>query len=84
LRVATNAAWTSAVKRVGRPAIPWLYLQDAASLYRQRHVVDARARALKSLQYSVGMFHEDYVRAAEDASAWQRLLRTGIAPKGRN
>lgn len=40
-----------------------LCLQDAIDLQRQGKCVEARNRAVKSLQYSVGVFHPDYQAA---------------------
>lgn len=42
-----------------------LCLSDAVEMQRLGHPEYARKRALKSLAYSVGMFHPDYQRAAE-------------------
>lgn len=41
-----------------------LCLTDALRLYETGKHVDAKARALKSLAYSVGILHADYRRAA--------------------
>lgn len=40
-------------------------LADAISLYNKFQWYYARKRALKSLAYSVGMFHDDYKKAAK-------------------
>ena len=37
-----------------------LCLDDAIALQAQGKCTEARNRAVKSLQYSVGIFHEDY------------------------
>lgn len=41
-----------------------LCLADAVALYDAGFLTEAKARALKSLAYSVGTFHRDYVRAS--------------------
>lgn len=41
-----------------------LCLQDAIELHAQGNYEFAKARALKSLAYSVGVFHADYQKAA--------------------
>lgn len=41
-----------------------LALADAVKLYDEGDFVAARQRALRSLAYSVGVFHADYNRAA--------------------
>jgi len=41
-----------------------LCLSDAINLYEQGDYASAKTRALKSLCYSVGMFHEDYAKAS--------------------
>lgn len=40
-----------------------LCLSDAVALYDAGKLDDAKARAVKSLCYSVGVFHNDYKRA---------------------
>jgi len=40
-----------------------LCLEDAVRLEEQGNLKDAKVRALKSLAYSVGVFHKDYKRA---------------------
>lgn len=40
-----------------------LHLQDAEALQAQGKCAEARNRAVKSLQYSVGVFHPDYLAA---------------------
>jgi hypothetical protein len=42
-----------------------LCLDDAVLLRNNGHLEDAKRRALKSLAYSVGVFHEDYGRASK-------------------
>lgn len=42
-----------------------LCLDDAEALLSRGLVEEARARALRSLQYSVGVFHEDYKAARQ-------------------
>jgi hypothetical protein len=42
-----------------------LCLTDAIELQAEGKLDDAKARALKSLAYSVGVFHADYKRAAK-------------------
>lgn len=42
-----------------------LCLTDAVALYDDGKHDDAKARALKSLAYSVGILHADYQRAAK-------------------
>lgn len=46
-----------------------LCLADAISLYDAGEFVYARARALRSLAYSVGITHPDYIRAVRDEVA---------------
>lgn len=41
-----------------------LCLADAIALFDAGDLVAAKARALKSLSYSVGVFHPDYAKAA--------------------
>lgn len=41
-----------------------LCLADAVALQDAGNLTDAKARAVKSLAYSVGIFHADYKRAA--------------------
>lgn len=41
-----------------------LCLADAAKLYDEGRFGYARQRALRSLQYSVGIWHRDYLKAA--------------------
>jgi hypothetical protein len=41
-----------------------LCLADAIKLYDDGDLPSAKARALKSLAYSVGMFHADYRKAS--------------------
>lgn len=41
-----------------------LCLADAIALYDAGDLASAKARALKSIAYSVGMFHADYRRAS--------------------
>lgn len=40
-----------------------LCLEDARSLADKGHPILAHVRAMRSLQYSVGMFHPDYIAA---------------------
>lgn len=40
-----------------------LCLADAVRLFDEGHLEAAHARALKSLAYSVGVFHPDYEKA---------------------
>lgn len=40
-------------------------LADAIALRNEWNYEDAKARALASLKYSVGVFHKDYCRAAK-------------------
>lgn len=40
-------------------------LADAIKLQNAGDIASARSRALKSLQYSVGIFHSDYQRACK-------------------
>ena len=42
-----------------------LALADAVALADAGDLVLARRRALRSLQFSVGMFHADFIRAAQ-------------------
>ena len=42
-----------------------LCLSDAISLRDSGDLIAAKARALKSLQYSVGIFHSDYQKASK-------------------
>ena len=42
-----------------------LCLEDAISLYNEGDYHYARQRALKSLEYSVGIFHPDYQKIAK-------------------
>lgn len=42
-----------------------LCLTDAINLQADGKLDDAKVRALKSLAYSVGVFHKDYQRAAK-------------------
>ncbi len=42
-----------------------LCLSDAMAYLAEGNYDYSRRRALKSLQYSVGLFHEDYKRASE-------------------
>lgn len=51
----------------GANASARLCLEDATALYNKGEFVHARQRALKSLEYSVGVFHADYQRAGEVA-----------------
>lgn len=39
-------------------------LEDAVKLRKEGNAMFARKRALKSLQYSIGIFHPDYLAAA--------------------
>ena len=41
-----------------------LCLSDAITLHEAGDLTNAKARALKSIDYSVGCFHPDYRRAA--------------------
>lgn len=41
-----------------------LCLTDAISLYEKGEFEAAKKRALKSLAYSIGVFHSDYVKAS--------------------
>lgn len=45
------------------PSSARLCLEDARSLAAQGKPILAHVRAMRSLQYSVGMFHPDYVAA---------------------
>lgn len=42
-----------------------LCLTDAVALQEKGQLDDAKRRALKSMAYSVGIFHADYQRAAK-------------------
>jgi hypothetical protein len=42
-----------------------LCLRDAVNLQERGLLEDAKSRALKSLKYSVGIYHPDYQRAAK-------------------
>lgn len=42
-----------------------LCLTDAIALFEAGDLVNAKARAVKSLGYSVGILHADYTRAAK-------------------
>ena len=42
-----------------------LCLSDAIHLRDQGDLTHARARALRSLEYSVGIFHPDYTKASK-------------------
>ena len=42
-----------------------LCLSDAIKLYDDGDFTHAKSRAIKSLAYSVGVFHKDYQRAAK-------------------
>ena len=42
-----------------------LCLSDAIALVEKGDLINAKARALKSIQYSVGILHKDYERAAK-------------------
>lgn len=49
-----------------------LCLADAVRLADDGDIVEARRRAAKSIAYSVGIFHADYV-AAFGATHWSRV-----------
>lgn len=49
----------------GSNASAKLGAEDATALYNKGEFAHARQRALRSLQYSVGMFHPDYIAAEE-------------------
>lgn len=42
-----------------------LCLADAIHLCDQGDLTHARARALRSLEYSIGVFHQDYAKATK-------------------
>jgi hypothetical protein len=42
-----------------------LCLADAVALFDAGDLIAARRRALRSLQFSVGVFHPEFVRAAQ-------------------
>lgn len=42
-----------------------LCLSDAVKLYDQGDLHYAKQRALKSLEYSIGIFHNDYKKASK-------------------
>lgn len=42
-----------------------LCLADAIHLRDRGDLTHARARAIRSLEYSIGIFHSDYARAAK-------------------
>lgn len=44
-----------------------LCLADAVKLYDTGDLKYARARALRSLEYSIGIFHPDYKKASKKA-----------------
>lgn len=46
-----------------------LCLADAVKLYDAGDLKYARARALRSLEYSIGIFHPDYKKAAKQNDA---------------
>ena len=46
-----------------------LCLKDAIELYDAGHLDAAKVRAIRSLGYSVGVFHADYAKAAAKAGA---------------
>jgi hypothetical protein len=63
----TNTAIVLARKHVGNGAAmessARVCLEDAVRLYDENKLDLAKARAVKSLGYSVGVFHNDYKRA---------------------
>lgn len=65
----TNGAIILARKHVGNGAAmessARLCLADAISLQEKGDLTHAKARAVKSLGYSVGVFHADYQKAAK-------------------
>jgi hypothetical protein len=65
---AANLAIVLARRHLGKGAMESsarLCLADAVSLFDADKYELAKARALKSLAYSVGVFHEDYRRVAK-------------------
>lgn len=46
-----------------------LCLKDAEALQHKNQCASARNRAVKSLEYSVGIFHPDYIAARPDRKA---------------
>jgi hypothetical protein len=65
----TNDVITLARKHVGNGAAmessARLCLEDAVKLQAQGKLEDAKRRAVKSLGYSVGIFHADHQRATK-------------------
>lgn len=55
-----------------------LCLSDAISLYDKGDYTSAKNRALKSLQYSVGVFHSDYIRASTSKKPYLCALCDGV------
>ena len=66
-----DAVMALAVKHLGSgmESSARVALADAVELRDAYRYEDARNRALRSLQYSVGVFHPDYQRAARGAAA---------------
>jgi hypothetical protein len=64
----TNQVITLARKHLGAGSMESsarLCLSDAVVLAGKGDLTNAKARALKSIQYSVGIFHKDYQRASK-------------------
>jgi hypothetical protein len=61
---------TLARKHIGKgdaEASARICLADAIACYSKGRLDDSKARALKSIAYSVGVFHPDYAKASKPA-----------------
>src|SRR5438046_6604374 len=52
-------------KHLGSNSSARLCMADAVKLYDEGRLDDAKQRALRSLQHSIGILHKDYQRAAK-------------------